>query len=167
MPGSRSKKTCYLDIETTGLDPSTSDLTVIGLYLDDPREQRVVQLVGDEISKTRLRKICSKVKVFYTYNGKRFDLPFIKAKLGFDLASSCLHKDLMYDCWQRNLYGGLKEVERKLGIRRELTGIDGRAAVQLWFNYLLYGEQKFLTTLLEYNREDVLNLKALRKKLDV
>ncbi|MFQ5902606.1 MAG: ribonuclease H-like domain-containing protein [Candidatus Binatia bacterium] len=157
----------YLDIETTSLDPSDGDLTVIGLYLDDDREQRIVQLVGNEISAAKILETFERVKVLYTYNGERFDLPYIKAKLGVDLARSCLHKDLMYECWRRNLYGGLKEVERQLGIKRELTGIDGRAAVQLWFNYKSYGDKRFLTTLLEYNREDVLNLRVLRQKLSL
>ena len=73
----------------------------------------------------------------------------------------------MYECWRRNLFGGLKEVERKLGIKRELTGIDGRMAVQLWLDYQSSGDRRFLTTLLKYNREDILNLKALRQKLNV
>lgn len=157
----------YLDIETTSLDPSDGELTVVGLCLDDGREQRVIQLVGGEISATRVFEFIEQVKVLYTYNGERFDLPYIKAKLGVDLSRHCTHHDLMYDCWQINLYGGLKEVERQLGIERKLSGIDGRLAVQLWFDYKLYGEKRFLTTLLDYNREDVLNLKALKEKLQV
>lgn len=164
-----SEKECcaYLDIETTSLSPADGDLTVIGLYLDENQDQRLVQLVGDEISVAKLVGIFEDVETLYTYNGSRFDLPYIQAKLGVDLTTHCLHHDLMYDCWQSNLYGGLKEVERQLGIDRELTGIDGRMAVQLWFDYKYYGDQAALTTLLGYNREDVLNLKALRQKLKV
>ena len=157
----------YLDIETTSLSPFNGELTVVGLYLEDGSEKRLIQLVGDEISAAKLDEIMEQVQTLYTYNGGRFDLPYIKAKLGVDLTRQRIHRDLMYDCWQRNLYGGLKEVERKLGIARETAGIDGRMAVQLWLSYKHCGDPKFLTTLLEYNREDVLNLKALRKKLRV
>ncbi len=157
----------YLDIETTSLSPSDGDLTVIGLFLDCGNDQEFIQLVGEEISTTKLRDIFEKVKVLYTYNGERFDLPYIEAKLGVDLAALCSHHDLMYDCWRRNLYGGLKEVERQLGIERNLTGIDGFMAVRLWLNYKFYDDEKALLTLLGYNREDVLNLKALRQKLKV
>ena len=157
----------YLDIETTSLDPSCGDLTVIGLNLDDGKEQRLIQLVGEEISSAKLVSAIERVNVLYTYNGSRFDLPYIKAKLGVDLTRHYFHYDLMYDCWQRNLYGGLKAVERQLGIERELTGIDGRMAVQLWSNYKYFGDERFLATLLKYNREDVVNLKALRQKLGV
>ena len=158
---------CYLDIETTSLDPSHGDLTIIGLYLEEAKQQRFIQLVGEEISTAKLLEALEEVKVLYTYNGSRFDLPYIEAKLGVDLTKQCLHHDLMYDCWRRNLYGGLKEVERQLGIARQSTGIDGHMAVRLWLNYKLHDDQKALLTLLGYNREDVLNLKALRKKLNV
>jgi len=157
----------YLDIETTSLDPSNGDLTVIGFYLEEGVEQRFVQLIGEEITAPRLIEPMEKVGTLYTYNGSRFDLPYIQAKLGVDLTKHCLHHDLMYDCWRRNLYGGLKEVERQLGIERLSTGIDGFMAVRLWLNYKLYDDEKALLTLLGYNREDVLNLKALRQKLKV
>ena len=157
----------YLDIETTGLSPADGDLTVIGLFLDEDKDQRLIQLVGDEISSIKLLDLFERVKTLYTYNGSRFDLPYIQAKLGVDLTQHCLHHDLMYDCWQRNLYGGLKEVERQLGITRKSAGIDGRMAVRLWLNYKFYDDETALLTLLGYNREDVLNLKALRQKLKI
>jgi len=157
----------YLDIETTGLSSITSDLTVIGLYLDDDKQSRFIQLVGNEISAVGLMDLMENISVMYTYNGSRFDLPFIKAKLGIDITEHCTHRDLMYECWQRNLYGGFKAVERKLGIERETTGIDGFIAVKLWYSYKYYGSTKSLETLLKYNKEDVLNLKTLRQKLSI
>jgi uncharacterized protein YprB with RNaseH-like and TPR domain len=71
----------------------------------------------------------------------------------------------MYDCWRCNLYGGFKAVERQLGIPRRLKGVNGYEAVQLWWSYLKGGNQSALALLLEYNREDVVNLKALRERL--
>ena len=161
------KISAYLDIETTSLAPEQGDLTVIGLFLDNGQDERVIQMVGEEISAAALTHILEKANLLYTYNGSRFDLPYIKAKLGVDLAQSFLHHDLMYDCWRNNLYGGLKEVERKLGIARATAGIDGRMAVQLWLNYRFNGDRRSLITLLNYNREDVVNLKLLRQKLQV
>ncbi|MBI5195335.1 MAG: ribonuclease H-like domain-containing protein [Nitrospirae bacterium] len=158
------KCSAYLDIETTGLSSNYNDLTVIGLYLDDGGDE-VIQLVGDEIGPSQLVKIIKKVDILYTYNGAQFDLPFIRKKLNVDITKHCRHEDLKYACWQKNLYGGMKEVERKLGIKRNLLGVDGWLAVQLWHKYQQSGCTRSLNILLEYNKEDVLNLKKIRNKL--
>jgi uncharacterized protein YprB with RNaseH-like and TPR domain len=155
----------YLDIETTGLSGYYADLTVVGVCLERGRQCRIIQLVGDQITARRVIAAVKKAGILYTYNGARFDLPFIKARLGIDLAERINHKDLMYDCWRQNLYGGLKVVEEKLRIPRKTQGMDGRMAVRLWYDYEDYGNKKSLALLLEYNREDILNLTVLRRKL--
>ena len=157
----------YLDIETTGLSPADGELTIVGVYLHDGSKGKVVQLVGDQISAVKLDEITADVQTLYTYNGERFDLPFIKARLGLDLTERRVHRDLMYDCWRNNLYGGLKAVEKQLGIRRQTAGIDGKMAVQLWWDYRNSGDVTLLETLLKYNRDDVLSLEMLRTKLRV
>jgi uncharacterized protein YprB with RNaseH-like and TPR domain len=120
--------------------------------------------VGDDISAESLLEVLMGVGVIYTYNGSRFDLPFIQSRLGVDLAEIFEHCDLMYDCWRNNLRGGFKAVERQLGIprRREMNGRD---AVELWWRYVNNYDRRALAVLLDYNREDVINLKALRERL--
>ena len=71
----------------------------------------------------------------------------------------------MYDCWNYNLYGGLKAVERQLGIARKFKEVNGYEAVKLWWKYVESFDLDALNTLLEYNKEDVLNLKVLRDML--
>ena len=105
------------------------------------------------------------MSILYTYNGSRFDLPFIHSRLGINLAKIFIHIDLMYHCWRKNLYGGLKSVERQLAIERRLVGIDGYEAVKLWWRYVDSFDLDALNTLLEYNKEDVVNLKSLKEKL--
>ena len=75
------------------------------------------------------------------------------------------HRDLMYACWDRNLHGGLKAVEKALGTARRLTEADGLEAVRLWEQYERYGDLSALRRLLDYNKEDVLNLKSLKEIL--
>lgn len=157
----------YLDIETTGLSRLYHEITVVGIYLVDGGGSRLVQLVGEEVTRDNLLEALEGADTMFTYNGSRFDLPFISACLGVDLAGSCQHRDLMYDCWRNNLYGGFKAVERQLGISRQLRGIDGLEAVRLWWRYRDYGDNDALAVLLEYNREDVVNLKALRERLGI
>ncbi len=155
----------FLDIETTGLSPHSCELTVIGIHVCNGSEAEFRQLVGEEITAVTLLEALAGVAVIYTYNGSRFDLPFIDCALGVNLAERFRHHDLMYDCWRQNLYGGFKAVERQLGIKRELTGVDGLEAVRLWWQYRDYFDLEALDRLLKYNREDVVNLKILKKRL--
>jgi len=155
----------YLDIETTGLSCQYADITVIGIYLVNGDENRLLQLVGREVTRDNLIENLKDVQAIYTYNGSRFDLPFINSSLGVDLETVADHHDLMYDCWRRNLFGGFKAVEQQLGISRQLQGITGWDAVLLWERYQDYSDQKALALLLQYNKEDVMNLKVLRERL--
>ena len=155
----------YLDIETTGLSPEGAQITVIGIHLIDGDKQSFVQLVGDDISAESLLEALEGVTMIHTYNGSRFDLPFIYASLGVDLERLFNHYDLMYHCWRCNLFGGLKRVEKMLGIPRKLTDISGWDAVRLWWRYINDYDELALHTLLEYNREDVVNLKTLKELL--
>jgi len=138
----------YLDIETTGLSCQYADITVIGIYLVNGSESRMVQLVGREVTVDNLLEALNGVRTIYTYNGSRFDLPFIHGSLGIDLNTVADHHDLMYDCWRCNLKGGFKAVEQQLGIPRQLQGINGWDAVLLWQRYQYSGDQKALATLL-------------------
>lgn len=155
----------YLDIESTGLSPYADVITVVGLYVVRGAESRLVQLVGEQITGGSLLSALKEVSSIYTYNGSRFDLPFIQISLGVNLVETFHHHDLMYDCWRCNLYGGLKAVERQLGIVRRLKDISGYEAVRLWWRYQNDYDRDALLTLLEYNREDVVNLKTLREML--
>jgi len=155
----------YLDIETTGLSCQYADITVIGIYLANGSGSNLVQLVGREVTVDNLLEAIGGVNAIYTYNGGRFDLPFIHGSLGINLADTFHHHDLMYDCWRCNLRGGFKAVEQQLGIPRQLKGMNGWDAVLLWQRYRDYSDQKALATLLKYNEEDVMNLKVLREKL--
>jgi len=155
----------YLDIETTGLSATGGEITVIGVHLTDGNSERFVQLIGEEITAGALLAVMEDVEVIYTYNGSRFDLPFIRACLGVDLRERRRHRDLMYDCWRRGLYGGFKAVEARLGICREIKNVSGYDAVILWWKYRNHGSAEALALLLGYNREDVLNLRLLRERL--
>jgi uncharacterized protein YprB with RNaseH-like and TPR domain len=156
----------YLDIETTGLSPFYGEVTVVGIYRVKGKITEFIQIVGEEITAEKVLSALENVDVIYTYNGSRFDLPFIDTALGVDLCDYFEHKDLMYDCWRCHLKGGLKAVEKTLGIRRELTEVNGYKAVILWRRYVSYGDKEALATLLAYNREDVVNLKTLRHILE-
>jgi len=148
----------FLDIETS----YEGEITVLGIYREDGK---IVQLVGGEISKSNLLENLGSITTIYTYNGSRFDLPIIKDKLGIDLDGYFATCDLMYDCWQRNLYGGLKKVEQMLGIERRLKDVNGWIAMELWDRYEKENNREALEVLLAYNREDIVNLPILMEKI--
>lgn len=155
----------YLDIETTGLSPNSCAITVVGIYVCNGDNKKVIQLVGKDIKPDSISEALEGVNILHTYNGSRFDLPFIRGCLGIDLNRIFPHRDLMYDCWKYNLRGGLKGVERQLGIERRLKDVNGYEAVRLWWRYVDSFDLEALDKLLEYNKEDVVNLRILRDKL--
>ena len=65
MPPAATECCAYLDIETTSLSPSDGELTVIGLYLAEGKRGKLIQLVGDEISATKLDEAMEEVANFY------------------------------------------------------------------------------------------------------
>ena len=155
----------YLDIETTGLSPQQSEITVVGIYITGGDQNRFIQFVGQDINGDSILASMQGVKRLYTYNGRRFDLPFIYIRHGVNLEKQFEHLDLMNQCWERKLYGGLKAVERCLGIDRRIKEVNGLEAVRLWWQYVNNYDDTALKILLEYNKEDVINLKTLRDRL--
>ncbi|MDD5510336.1 MAG: ribonuclease H-like domain-containing protein [Dehalococcoidales bacterium] len=157
----------YLSIATTGLSLSHNYVTVVGVYKVSGISMSLVQLAGNRVTVGNLFEALDGVSNFYTYNGERFDIPFILNSVGIDLRNMADHHDLMYDCWRCNLCGDIKAVERQLGIPRQMSGINGYDAVLLWHRYLEYGDQESLAMLLAYNRENVVNLRYLRDSLAI
>ncbi len=160
-------KRAYLDIETDGLSRGVNNITVIGIMAEYGGDNAFYQFYGKNIDWEWFYKFLKEIDCLYTYNGSSFDLKFIESKSGINVHEIVSHCDLKYECWKRNLYGGLKSVEKQLGIIREMGGMNGYDAVRLWYDYLLRGNRKALDILLRYNREDVMNLSLLRKRLNV
>lgn len=148
---------CYLDIETTGLNPGISELTVVGLYDGVDLKHFVSgQNLTDLYEEIRLYDL------IVTFNGKTFDVPFLKASLpGIQVPEA--HIDLRYLLKHLGLTGGLKAIERATGMAREqdeLAMLNGYDALTLWRLHKR-GVEDALPTLLRYNAEDVVSLKPL------
>ncbi len=149
------EETCFFDIETTGLDERRDRVTTVSFH----RAGETTTLVaGEDLSADRIRKQFADASLLATFNGARFDVPFLEAS--FDVDVDTPHLDLMYPCKRVGLSGGLKPIERRLGIDRDRPDISGRDAVRLWHEYER-GDQEALDTLVSYNREDTENLRTL------
>jgi uncharacterized protein YprB with RNaseH-like and TPR domain len=149
------ESTAYLDIETTGLDSWSNEITTVALY----DGKSVFTYVKDQ-NLDEFKRDIQKYKVLVTYNGRCFDVPFIESYFGIKLHQ--VHIDLRYLLRSLGYTGGLKGCERKAGIdREELDGLDGYFAVLLWDDYRRNMNQRALETLLAYNIQDVINLEFL------
>jgi len=145
----------YVDIETTGLGSPRDYITAIGLY--DGRSVRHY-VHGDNLHD--FKNDIGKYRLIVSYNGKSFDVPFIRSYLGLRMDQA--HIDLRYVLGSLGYRGGLKGCERQLGLdRKELADVDGYFAVLLWFDFLNNRNRQALETLLAYNTLDVMNLATL------
>lgn len=145
----------YLDIETDG-GTDFDSVTVIGLY--DGREIR--QYVRGE-NLLDFPEAMEDVALLVTFFGGGFDIPVLKnafPRVRFDQ----LHLDLCPTLRRLGLSGGLKSIERQLGIERsrETSGLSGWDAVYLWRQWR-YGSEEAREILLRYNAEDVVNMVPL------
>jgi len=150
--------TCFLDIETTGLDPAAHRVTTVSVHRGGETETLVR---GEDLTAERLREQFADAALVATFNGKCFDIPFLEQS--FDVDVDLPHVDLMYACRRLGLSGGLKAVERAVDIERDRLDLSGRDAVRLWRRYER-GDEGALDTLVSYNRDDAANLEALMER---
>jgi hypothetical protein len=147
----------YLDIETTGLE-GYDQVTIVGVY--DGSDVRIytkgedLQEFADDIGQYSL---------LVTFHGSCFDLPFLRRRFPH-LRLDQLHVDLCPALRRLGYKGGLKSIERQLGIERspETQGLDGWDAVRLWREWE-QGSEESLELLKAYNREDIVNLERLMR----
>jgi uncharacterized protein YprB with RNaseH-like and TPR domain len=131
-----AERIALVDIETTGLTPGYDQITVIGLV--DRNRQRVFvagkPMPGDEPLE-RFPAALKDYDLIVTFNGENFDLPFIdrhfkEAGLRIDQP----HLDLLILARALGISGGLKDIEKQVGISRggDIAGMRGNEAITLW-----------------------------------
>jgi uncharacterized protein len=149
--------TAYFDIETTGLDRSTSVITTIALF-----DGKAVKAYVNGRNLEDFAAEVDRYRQVVTYNGKCFDVPFVRHALGAAMEHG--HLDLRYVLGRLGYKGGLKGCERRLGVRRDgVEDVDGFMAVLLWREHAR-GDPRALETLLAYNCADAVNLELLAVK---
>src|SRR3989344_4012426 len=148
----------FLDIETSGIGRFDT-ITVVGLF-DGIDTKTMIR--GINLDYNYLRRELKKYKLIETYNGAAFDLPFIR-KRHPGLLPEIPHFDLKSACERIGLSGGLKEIEKKMGIKRNqiIEKMHGGDAATLWRMHRATGDDYYLRLLVEYNEEDVINLKTI------
>ncbi len=141
---------CFLDIEVD----SYGKIVLLGVS-DYYNTHFFVK--GVNLEKNTIEKELQKYKIIITFNGGAFDLPKLRKELKLNISHP--HIDLKPLCINIGLTGGLKEVEKRLNLRRP-ANLKGNP-VDLWKSFHASGDKEYLDLLLEYNREDIENLKGV------
>ena len=100
-----------------------------------------------------------------TFNGNSFDIPFIEKT--FNIPSlDRPHVDLRWIAWHGGFRGGLKSIERQMGIRRpsRIEGIDGFEAVDLFYKWQC-GDADARDSLITYCKADVIATSLVAERL--
>ena len=156
--GRLSADALCLDIETDGKRPGEGLLTVAGFYSHGEYRPYIC---GRNLTEEAVHREFADARLLVTFSGATFDLPYLKTVYP-DLDLDIPHLDLCPAGHKVGLKGGLKKVEKLMGIQRadELEGVSGYEAVLLWRAHL-NGAPGALETLVSYNREDTMNLQLL------
>jgi hypothetical protein len=152
-------RAAYLDIETTGAWWPELAVTVVGLYDGRNFSQFIL---GRNLMD--FPEALAGVDLLVTFNGAQFDLPVLRAAFP-GLRLPPIHLDLRFLLARLGYRGGLKAIEPRFGITRPqaVAGLDGFDAVLLW-ERCQRGDRTAQELLLQYNREDVLNLETLMEQ---
>jgi len=145
----------FVDIETEGLSKEKNDITLIGIY----KEGRYYPFIKN-LNLDKALKFLAYTPIWITFGGENFDVPFIK-KTFPQLKTPLIHIDLFFLVKEVGLRGGLKKIEKMLGIVRETEGLNGYDAVKLWKKWVEKKDKSALKKLIIYNKEDVVNLKKI------
>ena len=146
----------FLDIETTGLSGYYDEVTVIGALSQDG-----LALFVQGMNLDQFPAYIEQVPLLVSFNGSQFDVPFLRTHFPQARLDQA-HIDLRFVLASLGYRGGLKAVERNLGLSRDsaIQGVDGFEAVRLWHSYRR-GDRAALMKLALYNLTDVVNMVEL------
>ena len=166
--------TLLYDIETTGLNPKSSQLYLLGILLFHKENIELIQyfaesVLDEEEILEQFFQLCKAKKVLISFNGEGFDNRFVES-MAKSYGKLPLHLNLkQLDLFKlirkrKKFYGlescSLKSCERFLGIHRE-DRCSGGELISVYREYLQNKDSEKKNSLLLHNREDIQNLPAL------
>lgn len=158
----------FMDIETLGL--SDVPLILIGVAQRDGDGLTLKQYLLRDLKEEKAALECflshqRKDNVYVTFNGRSFDVPFIKSRMRFhhlDKSLNSQHLDLLYYSrrqWSNQLPNcRLQTLEKYLfGVERE-DDVPSSHVPDFYLTYRETGNIGPLVPIIEHNREDVVTL---------
>lgn len=172
----------FFDIETTGLSPDRSKLILAGIACCEGNTVIAKQILAEDTSEepeviTEVLKELRGFDMVVTYNGKRFDMPFLlkRAQKNRIHISEALPYNLdLYPAVRsfsplKAMLPDLKQktVESFTGLwETRADEISGAESVELYYYYAGTKDEKIRDVILLHNRDDILQLSRLLKVLD-
>lgn len=167
------KKFVVFDIETTGLSPANSKVILTGLLsVDSENNARVIQYFADQPDdeKTLIDATIKELEnadFVVTYNGRHFDMPFMKKRaekhglvfpdvynldLYLLISGYAPFKDALPGLKQKSIeiYMGLAEARNDL--------ISGKESVELYQRYMEMKSFELEQKILLHNHDDIIQL---------
>lgn len=150
----------YFDVETEGLGNNAGITVIVCLHRGELRRfTRAEGLDG-------FLELLDDVKLLVSFNGCGFDIPQVLR--WFHVPElPCAHVDLRWVCFHQGWRGGLKRIERELGLERpaDLEGVGGDDAVRLWQRWDSRRDETALRLLTRYCSADVVALRLVAARL--
>ena len=152
----RPDEAMFLDIETTGLSPEESEVTVVGAIAGG---QPATFVKG--VNLHEFPEYVKQWPLLVSFNGIEFDVPFLRAHMP-EAKLDQPHIDLRFVLRSLGHRGGLKAIEKRLGLIRdaEVQGVNGMTAIRLWERHR-QGDRESLDRLVAYNMADLSSLPKL------
>lgn len=150
----------FFDIETTGLSSYDSIITVIVAF---HKGQLHTFLFRENLD--QFLDLVEQSDLLVAFNGNSFDIPFVEH--AFNIPEiGCPFIDLRWICYHLDYYGGLKSIEKQMGIERpaQIDSVDGFEAIGLFFDWQ-NGDLKAKQKLIAYCQADVLSVYLVAHEL--
>jgi len=142
-------------------------ISLVGIY--KPTEGQIISesfVKGQNLTRTNLKHAFKDCKLLITYNGLKFDVPKLQKDFPGTLPKKIPTFDIYIFSKLLGINTNLKVLETSLGIERH-ESVEGKRHVstRLWKRWSEKNDKKALDLLIEYNRQDVINMYPLAEKL--
>ena len=169
LADTRADRLVFLDIEATGFTAGTP-LFLVGVLVERQGELRVLQLLARDYTEEaallfELRRILAFSKTVVSFNGKTYDLPYVRDRMGYfgyDFPADLTHIDLLHEGRRRFKERlpncKLQTLERAICKRGRTGDIPGEAIPDAYHAFVRTGNALELRDILHHNALDLITL---------